>query len=119
MVSTRRVIDEVGDYVLELGSPQEDASHVSQVLLALTTQKGSFLPDSTFGSRLHEIKTLGSNSDLKAIRFVHLALKGLVDRGAISNLRVAAEARDGRLPIDIDYTDSGGFPRQVRHTHEV
>lgn len=120
MAAIRRYLDPgTGDYNVVNGGPENDESHVSQVMLALRMRKGSFLPDPRIGSLLHEIRALDSQAPRKAERLVKLALRYLIERRAIFNVRVTAEVVGNKLPIDVHFKDPGGRPRHAPYTHKV
>lgn len=115
MATVHRKIDPVTmDYVLTSGLPEADATSASEIVLRLTTRRGTVrLPGlEEFGSRLREIDRNSSGSDRRAVAFATDALQPMVKRGSITSLVVTAEVQSATglgaaLLLEVSWKEAG------------
>ena len=115
MAARSRFIDPAtGDYEIVAGSPKEDATPASKVVLALRMRRGSCPVNPRLGSRLHEIRKVLPDTPRLASDYVREALSHLIDAGEIRELKVTATVvgtHTKGLHLVISYRDRSGTPR--------
>lgn len=118
MPAARREITISGDYNVVNGSPVEDESHISTVVLLLSLRYGSCPVAPTLGNRIYaELGKLTDDAPRRAEHFARLALQPLTRRRAITELEVVAEedtTRIGVLDLEVTFRDKDGSLRVVR-----
>lgn len=119
MAARRRYIDANGEYRLVNGSPEEDMSPASRVVLRLRTRRGTVTGLPNFGCRLFDIRKLTSSSDKLAKSYVLEALDDLVKSGQLPGLDVKVTAANSALSVVISYRDPAGVRKVVPYSYKV
>lgn len=86
---------------------------VQQAWLRLCTERGSFLGDTTFGSRLHTLpqQTMRAGIEQVAEAYARDALQPLVDDGRLGDLELAAvRVASNRLELSLRAVAADGTP---------
>jgi len=106
--------------VLDRGTPREDLTSVSAVLLRLRTQRGSCALLPALGSRLAKLVKIDANAKRLAVDYIAEALADLVERGEVRKL--ASEVKmtaNGRIAFVVTFVDRAGQTRAIQHTHQA
>lgn len=104
-----RALDAVtGDVVMDGGTWKTDPPMVGVVTRVLRTQRGSYLPDPTFGVDWSKVDKLRPNvAELLRVAIME-ALQRYLDRGLISSVAITASVAAGALFFAVSFLD----PRQ-------
>jgi phage gp46-like protein len=108
------------DYVLQAGGAQRDPASglANACYLRLTVPLGSYWPDKTFGSRLHELQREKdvARVAMLAKQYAEQALAPIVADGRASRIDVSTERPgNGRLHLLIEVTAASGEALTFRH----
>lgn len=114
----RKINPTTGDYVQSAGGIAADTGVESQIILALSTRRGSCLAYPSFGSRLHEVQKADVAGRRLAQFYATEALEHVRQR--VKDLVVIAEpgVRPGQIALRVDYR-LGDETRRVTYTREA
>lgn len=94
------VLNEIGDYVNDGGSPEQSNSLRTPAFIRMKTPQGAWMyaPDAAYGSKLNRLRVRQSNVDVAAVENAALeALQPMLDDGRASSVVIDfdASARSG------------------------
>lgn len=104
---------------LEDGSPKNDATIVSELLMALATERGSCPSAPDYGSRLFTIAKIDAATPRRARISVLEAWKPWIDRGELRNLVLEVTPAAHAMRVSASFVDRAGNPRKVAYTHNL
>lgn len=108
-----------GGIVLDNGTPREDITAASMVLMRLSMVRGSS-PLLMIGSRLRSIVKIDKAHKVSARDYIIEALSDLVDRGDIRDVVTSVEfAALGRITYVVAYVDRANKTQAVRYTYRT
>lgn len=94
-----------GDYILSGSQWKRESPMLSVAIRVLRTEKGTYLPDPTFGVDWKRVQKASPNAEAQTIAVITEALAYYVRRGLMTSLSVSAEARQRNLFYDVSFTD--------------
>lgn len=114
MPARRRTIDATGEYKITNGSPVDDPTHVSNVILLMRMHRGTcpVLPNQGFP--YSDFEKLGDGVERRAEAATKETLLPLTRPKLITDLDVIAEVVGDALTLEISFTDPTGSRRIVQ-----
>lgn len=104
-----RALDAVsGDVLLDGGTWKTDPPMVGVVTRVLRTQRGTYLPDPTFGVDWSKVDKQRPNVSELLRTAIMEALQRYLDRGLVSSVAITSESVGARLSFVVSFLD----PRQ-------
>lgn len=106
--------------VLDRGTPREDLSAISDVLVRLHMKRGSCPLLKTLGSRLAKLEKLDNNAKRFANDYCAEAVADLVERGDVRELATDVQfSTGGRVTFVLQYRDRSGKAQAVPYTYRT
>jgi phage gp46-like protein len=111
------------DYVLLEGAARRDPAGglANSCYLRLTVPLGSYWPDRTFGSRLHELQREKdvARVAMLARQYAEQALAPILADGRATQIDVSTQRAPGRLNLLIEVTAASGETLTFQHPVQV